>query len=138
MTDYNHAESLEITVVLREECHLFPEVEILQQRRAPGAGPERVLVVGDGDPLLRRQRRLAAARRLVGLAARANGHLGVVVAFGCACVVFRLGHSPVLTPGAESMGSRSDQSPQTMYQDPGGGTGRHAVAPLPLARASSS
>jgi len=46
---------------------LFPEVEVFQQRRAPGAGLERVLVVGDGDPLLGRQRRLAAARRLVAI-----------------------------------------------------------------------
>ena len=34
---------------------LLPEVEVLEQRRAALAGPQRVLVVGDGHPLLRRQ-----------------------------------------------------------------------------------
>ena len=49
---------------------LLAEVEVLEQRRAALADPQRVLVVGDRHALLRRQPGAAAAvRRLVELAA---------------------------------------------------------------------
>ena len=51
---------------------LLAEVEVLEQRRTPLAGPQRVLVVGDRDALLRRQPRSCAGRDLVGLAARSG------------------------------------------------------------------
>ena len=58
---------------------LLAEVEVLQEGRAAGPDPERVLVVGDGDPLLRRQGRVAGVRRLVEVLAPRflNGHLDV-------------------------------------------------------------
>ena len=71
---------------------LLAEVEVFQERRAAGTGPERVLVVGDGDALLGGQHRRIAAGRLVGLAAAADGDLGVRLACGLACVVLPLGH----------------------------------------------
>ena len=49
---------------------LLPEVEVLEQGWSAAAQPERVLVIGDGHTLLRRQTALIALGRLVGLAAR--------------------------------------------------------------------
>ena len=51
--------------------HLLAEVEVFQQRRAAGAGAERVLVVRDRDALLGGQHGGAGLGRLVRLAARA-------------------------------------------------------------------
>ena len=51
---------------------LLAEVEVLEQRRAALADPQRVLVVGDRDALLRRQPRPVRRRGLVGLAAGAD------------------------------------------------------------------
>ena len=72
---------------------LLAEVEVLQQGRAAGAGPERVLVVGDGNSLLGGQCRCIADSRLVGLAAGAGGHCrftrGVGFLFGHAFAPFR-------------------------------------------------
>ena len=51
---------------------LLPEVEVLEQRRAPLADPQRVLVVGDRDALLGGQRGPSAVGGLVGLAAGAD------------------------------------------------------------------
>ena len=50
---------------------LLPEVEVLQQRRAALADPQRVLVVGDRHALLRRQGRAAIPGLLMGLPAAA-------------------------------------------------------------------
>ena len=49
---------------------LLPEVEVLEQRRPTLADPQRVLVVGDRNALLRRQARSPPGGDLVGLAAR--------------------------------------------------------------------
>ena len=72
---------------------LLPEVEVLQERGAAGAGLERVLVVGDRDALLGGQHRHLAAGRLVGLAALAHRHPGP----GATRVILPLGHSRCLS-----------------------------------------
>ena len=51
---------------------LLPEVEVLQQRRAAVTRPQRVLVVGDGHALLRRQPGRPPRCGLVGLTAGAD------------------------------------------------------------------
>ena len=49
---------------------LLAEREVLEQRRPPLAGLQRVLVIGDRDALLRREPRCPPPARLMGLAAR--------------------------------------------------------------------
>ena len=71
---------------------LLAEVEVFQQRRAAGADPQRVLVVGDRDALLRGQYRRIAARRLVGLTALPRSDGSVRLAGSRACVVLPLDH----------------------------------------------
>ena len=51
---------------------LLAEMEVLEQRRTAVADLQRVLIVGDGDPLLRRQPHAALAHRLMSLATVAD------------------------------------------------------------------
>ncbi len=64
---------------------LFAEGLILDQKRAAGAGAQRVLVVGDRHPQRGGHGRRAVARRLVKFAGRASGRVGVAgsVCHGC-------------------------------------------------------
>ena len=71
---------------------LLAKMEIFQQRRAAAPDPERVLVVGDRNALLRGQHRRIAARRLMRLAAFPHSNASVRLAESPACVVLPLGH----------------------------------------------
>ena len=59
---------------------LLPEVGVLEERRARLADAQRVLIVADGNALLRGQRRAAVAGQLVGLARRTPRSLPPVAA----------------------------------------------------------
>jgi hypothetical protein len=59
--------------------YLFPKVEIFENRRPAATDLERILIVGHGDALLRRQDRNVAVGLLVYFTASPDGDRGVCV-----------------------------------------------------------
>ena len=61
---------------------LLAEDEVLQQRRSAGCGPQRVLVVGQGNALRRGHGRVVAASLLLQLPASASHRVGRIAGGG--------------------------------------------------------